>query len=515
MYLAEQYTLYKVAYELAMKNGFEIIHINEDKEIWLEKYAHKTSKVIRLQHGGFDWKNHLKQDIAAVFQKAKAMKRLLRGKTIDIYNIYVSSHEPIDDWEFLKKPMQLKEKQPIKMHVYYVSNMDDSNELNRFRLESGIDEWNDVQVDDADTTEQLSLYKNTLHEAFIQKQKDVQNVFAQGKPIWTYILLGINIIMFILLSIFGGSTDIATLIEFGAKYNPAIIEDDEWWRLISSMFLHIGLLHLLMNMLAIYFLGTAVERIYGSWRFVVIYFLAGIGGSLASFAFTNSISAGASGALFGLFGALLFFGTVYKKIFFQTMGQNVLLVIVINLVLGFGIAEIDMGAHLGGLVAGFLASALLSIPNKQRRSVQVGAGVTYILLVVGLMLYGLQSNLDDPSYHLLKLDELSQNEQYEDMIDRATVALHNPEDKEAIILFQRSYANMNLGRPEDAIPDLEQVVQINDEFAEAFYNLASAYAQTGLNEKAVKAVERAYELKPSDEGFQDLYEAITGDRPKQ
>src|SRR5699024_11672752 len=86
-------------------------------------------------------------------------------------------------------------------------------------------------------------------------------------------------------------TSTETLIKFGTKYNPAIIENGEWWRIVTSMFLHIGIFHILMNMLAVYYLGSVVERIYGAFRFLIIYFLAGIGGGLASFAFTTNVSA--------------------------------------------------------------------------------------------------------------------------------------------------------------------------------------------------------------------------------
>src|SRR5699024_12761282 len=95
----------------------------------------------------------------------------------------------------------------------------------------------------------------------------------------------------------------------------------------SSMFLHIGSLHLFMNMLAIYYLGTAVERIYGSTRFVIIYFISGIIGGLTSFAFNTHIAAGALGALFGLFGALLYFGVIHKQLFYQTIGKCVIFIL--------------------------------------------------------------------------------------------------------------------------------------------------------------------------------------------
>src|SRR5699024_6143453 len=90
------------------------------------------------------------------------------------------------------------------------------------------------------------------------------------------------------------------------------------------------------------FFRCLLERIYGTKRFIVIYILSGIGGSLTSFAFSTSISAGASGALFGLFGALLFFGVNYKNLFFQTMGKNVIFILILNLVIGIVIPNIDM-----------------------------------------------------------------------------------------------------------------------------------------------------------------------------
>lgn len=163
--------------------------------------------------------------------------------------------------------------------------------------------------------------------------------------------------MYIWLEYAGGSTNTLNLIQWGAKYNPLIIEG-EWWRLFSAMFLHIGFFHLMMNGLALYFLGTLVERIFGSIRFFFIYMIAGLIGSLASFAFMGAVSAGASGAIFGCFGALLYFGLIHRELFFRTMGQNVIVILVINLVFGFVVQGIDMGAHLGGLAGGFLAAAL-------------------------------------------------------------------------------------------------------------------------------------------------------------
>src|SRR5690625_7609521 len=112
MYLSEQYTMNDIANKLVFQEGFEILHINENEEIWLEKYEQRVSKVVRLTHKGFDWKNYLKSDIAQVFQKVKAMDRLLYGKKVEIYNIYISSHTLIDDCGVLKKQLNFREKNP-------------------------------------------------------------------------------------------------------------------------------------------------------------------------------------------------------------------------------------------------------------------------------------------------------------------------------------------------------------------------------------------------------------------
>src|SRR5699024_12582433 len=107
MYLKEQFTMYKLAHDLMTYNHYDVLHINNDKEIWHEKYEHKTSKIVRLFQGGFDGRNHLKNDIAVVFQKVTSMQRLLLGTRIVSHNAYIASHEPVDGWQSLQNPIQL------------------------------------------------------------------------------------------------------------------------------------------------------------------------------------------------------------------------------------------------------------------------------------------------------------------------------------------------------------------------------------------------------------------------
>src|SRR5690625_3385443 len=245
----------------------------------------------------------------------------------------------------------------------------------------------DNQITEVQEEECINQYKTFLSGTLYDKRDEVKKVLSFVKPFFTYLLLIMNVILFIFLEINGGSENIENLIQYGASFNPAII-DGEWWRIVSSMFLHIGMLHLFMNMLALFYLGTTAERIYGSWRFLVIYFLAGIGGGLASFAFTVNVSAGASGAIFGLFGALLFFGLHERKIFLQTIGRGIIFVILFNIIFGFTVPNIDNGAHLGGLVAGFISSAIVHLPKRKDVGKQILAAIGYIIIVVALIVYG-------------------------------------------------------------------------------------------------------------------------------
>lgn len=177
------------------------------------------------------------------------------------------------------------------------------------------------------------------------------------KPFVTYLLLGAIVLIWLLMELSGGSTNPRVLVGFGANYGPGILRG-EVWRLFTSMFLHIGLAHLAFNAYALFIFGLEMERLYGSDRFLVIYVLSGLFGSLVSFASRgpNVLSAGASGAIFGIIGMELAFFLMHRDIFGQFGRQrlmNTLFIIGLNLVFGFTVPGIDNLAHLGGLVAGF------------------------------------------------------------------------------------------------------------------------------------------------------------------
>jgi rhomboid protease GluP len=210
-----------------------------------------------------------------------------------------------------------------------------------------------------------------------------------NQPYVTYTLLGITLFVFLMQNFMGGSTNTFTLIRLGAKMNELIIMG-EWWRLITPMFLHIGFTHLLFNGLVIYFLGPQLEYAFGHWRFAMIYIFSALAGNAASFAFNYSISAGASTALFGMFGATLVLGKIYPtKPQFKALARNYTMLIILNVVFGLLNSGVDNAGHLGGLAGGYLLAFAVSAPYAwNKKETQLKSGVAYVALIIVLLILG-------------------------------------------------------------------------------------------------------------------------------
>lgn len=220
-----------------------------------------------------------------------------------------------------------------------------------------------------------------------------------------YIIFGLNILVFVLMTLAGGSTNEATLLSFGVKSNPEI-DAGEVWRFITPIFIHIGLLHLAFNSYALWVVGPHVEKLYGAPRFLLLYVVTGIAGVTASYFYhPDIISAGASGAIFGLFGVLLAFSFRYRKsvpqFFSQSIGKGMLLTVGINLVIGYMIPEVDNSAHVGGLLAGVLLAMLVpfekpgEVPPREFKIMEGGLAV-----LVAACFFMVASNYNGPGLSL-------------------------------------------------------------------------------------------------------------------
>ena len=227
--------------------------------------------------------------------------------------------------------------------------------------------------------------------------------------VWlTWSLIAANVLIYLVMAAEVGFEDFGMdqFIRYGANFAALTVGDDQWWRLLSCTFVHGGLLHLGFNMYALKVLGEMAERLFGGPMFAVTYLLAGLGGSVASLGWTlaaspHTFSVGASGAVFGIMGALLGFALARRSSVpahvFKGLTRSALLFIGINVAIGLSLSFVDNAAHLGGLAVGIPLGALLSrdlppapqpAPARQALAIAVSA----LVLVAA---YGLAASMID------------------------------------------------------------------------------------------------------------------------
>jgi len=199
---------------------------------------------------------------------------------------------------------------------------------------------------------------------------------AASRVAWvTPTLVLANVAVFLAMVVSGVSPlspTVGDLYTWGADFGPAVAAG-EWWRLLTSAFVHVGLVHIAFNMYVLWVAGVFVERVYGNAEFLLLYLLAALSGSLVSTLWSPTVvTAGASGAIFGLFGAILAFsmgrGHALPPVVAARLRKGALTFVLLNVVLGLAIAAISNSAHLGGLAGGFAAGWLLVPGDAARRT---------------------------------------------------------------------------------------------------------------------------------------------------
>ncbi|HLL75860.1 MAG TPA: rhomboid family intramembrane serine protease [Pyrinomonadaceae bacterium] len=225
---------------------------------------------------------------------------------------------------------------------------------------------------------------------------------------FTFVFLAANVFVFLLMYLSGGTENFEVLRAYGAKFNSRI-NNGEWWRLVTPVFIHIGWLHLIVNMYSLFILGPYVERLYGSARFVFFWIMTGIAGVAASY-LASSVggqpgflgrflfrggdgpSAGASGALFGLVGVLFVFGIKFRhelpEGFKRAFGLGMLPTILLNLAIGYTIPFIDNAAHLGGFAAGAVLALFVGYKRPGQKASVAFAWHALQIVALALVVVG-------------------------------------------------------------------------------------------------------------------------------
>lgn len=360
-----------INYFIAEKDYNPMIVHGADNEIWLENLSEEY-KIIRIVSHHIHNKEQLDFDkfkLNKVVKQVKAKTLLMKVKVLNIYT-------DIEDDKILTKD---------DVHVTSEKDIDNSILTKLFPdiVEKTKKKGNDIEY--------IMKVSDNINRTNENKSRMAEKLFSFKKPTATYSLILICILIFILMYILGnGSEDTYTLLKFGANLD-VLTKNGQYYRLFTSMFLHIGIIHLLCNMYSLYIIGREVEIVFTKKKYLIIYLLSGIAGSILSLAFNhNTVCAGASGAIFGLLGALLYFGYYYRAYLGASVTRSILPVVIINLIIGFASTGIDNAAHIGGLVGGILIAMAVGVPDKSNKISRINGiilSIIYFIFIIYLSFF--------------------------------------------------------------------------------------------------------------------------------
>ena len=358
----------KILHYFITEEDYKPVIINGlDNEIWLENMENDL-KLIRINTNYIHNEEQFKSDIFKVKTIMKSIKRNTLSFKMTTLNLLLDTGENVSI-------IDNKNIETIK-----VEGLDD------FKKNKVVKEFfpkvSDANMDDkVDPVEFFKLTED-MNQKTIKNEKKLQKIFSPKKPVITYVLIVINLMVY-LYGMLHGNDELIKL--FGNNYE--LVQSGQIYRLFTCMFVHSDIMHILLNMYALYTIGPVVERYYGKGKYLFIYIISGLLGSVFSSVFmsANSISIGASGAIFGLLGSICYFTYYYRATLQGILRGSIIPVIVINLAIGFLSPDIDLSAHIGGLIGGILVSMGLGIGDKYRKSDQINGFIVLIAMFAFLI----------------------------------------------------------------------------------------------------------------------------------
>ena len=363
----------KLLHYFITEKGYNPIVLHGAKdEIWLEN-LNSDYKIVRIVSNYIHNNEQFDFDLFKTKKIVKKIQKPTFSLNMNALSIFINLGENVNIKETYRNIdiVNLKEFDDIKQYKTVMEVFPDIIKKSKIK-EKGM--------------ELFFKLTSEINKKNEQEGIKAEEIFKPKKPIITVSLIIINVIVFILMYILGkGSQDAFTLIKFGA-FQKDLILGGEYYRLITSAFLHIGIFHLLFNCYALYVIGRQLESFLGKIKFLIIYLVSALCGSLMSMIFPISISAGASGAIFGLLGSLLYFGYNYRVYLGTVLKSQIIPLILINLIFGFMVSGINNAAHIGGLIGGILITMSLGIKYKSKKSEQIN-GIVLLSIFLGFLIY--------------------------------------------------------------------------------------------------------------------------------
>lgn len=351
------------------KENYSPILVNGVKnEIWLEN-LNSTYKIIRINSNYIHNKEQMKFDTFKLKNVVKQIKKKTVSFSLPALNILLDVNEDV----------KVQNEKNIDTLII--------NDYSNFKDEMGILSMYPQLLEDEVKGESLEFFINVTND--INKKTEANNsfyekVFSKKYPIITYALIAINIFVFILAMI-GDITskyDLYTLLAVQKDY----VKNFQLYRLITAGFMHADLIHLFCNMYSLSIIGPELESFIGRKKYLFIYFISLLTGNLLACVSSNSWGVGASGAIFGLLGGLLYFGYYYRIYLGGALRQQIIPVILINLFISFLIPSISAAGHIGGLVGGLFAAFAVGVEKKSEKSDTIN-GIIVLTILLSFLLF--------------------------------------------------------------------------------------------------------------------------------
>ena len=359
-------------YFITEKNYNPIVLQGAENEIWLENME-EDYKIIRLVSGHIHNKEQLSFDLFKTNRVVKKIKKKTLSLHMNVLSIFMDLGESV---ELL----------PTKNNTL-ISVESEKDLMNYDCIKETFPDINKKLVTEEDDMKLYIKLTSDINKKNVETNKEVEDVFKPKVPTITRILVIINVLIYLSLIATGNSAYNKALIEFG-MYAPAI-RAGEVYRLITCAFLHAHIFHLLFNCYSLYVIGSQLEGFLGKAKYLIVYLGSALAGAMMSMIFSgNTISIGASGAIFGLLGSLLYFGYHYRVYLGNVMRSQILPLIIVNLAIGFIWVGIDNFAHIGGLIGGGLITAALGIKYKSSKTQKVNGTIMTIIYFAFLIFMG-------------------------------------------------------------------------------------------------------------------------------
>ena len=352
-------------YFITEKNYDPVIVQGVDNEIWLENLD-EDYKVVRIVSNYIHNDEQFDFDIFKTRRIMKKIKKKTFSFSINSLSLFLDLGENVSrDFNLYKD-------------IYCVKVNDENDLIKDNHLMKVFPDLSNKLEYHEDGMELFVKITNDINEHNKKDASRMEKLFKSKFPMVTYIIIALCITLYFIPLLFGVNNYV--IINF-CIYAP-YIRGGEYYRLITGIFFHGGVFHLIFNCYALYLIGSQVESFFGKFKFLIIYLFGGICGAIFSMIFGgNTASIGASGAIFGLMGSICYFGYHYRVYLGNIVKSQIIPLILLNLMLGFITPGVDNFAHIGGLIGGTLITVALGVKDKSSTFEKINGWIVTLIFL--------------------------------------------------------------------------------------------------------------------------------------